>query len=206
MDSLRVLVWSVRIGGLQFWTNRYTMNTDGISYLDIADAVSKGHLAAAANAYWSPLYPCLLALGLAIFRPSPYWEFPVAHLVNFSILLAAAASFQFFVGQLLRIIEEREGASGGQKLSRRGSMLLAIGSMLFLWASLRLAGLEVVSPDLLLTVFVYLASGLALRMELREARYRDFAFLRILLAIGYLAKTRCFRWDWFSCNGHWCCV
>jgi hypothetical protein len=177
------------LGGLQFWINRYAMNTDGISYLDIADAISKGHLSAAANAYWSPLYPCLLALGLAVFRPSPYWEFPVVHLVNFLILLAAAVSFQFFIGQLLRVMEEQEEARAVEKLSRRGPVLLAIGSTLFIWTSLKLAGLEVVSPDLLLTVFVYLASGLTLRMKLRETGYRDFALLGFLLGIGYLAKT-----------------
>lgn len=188
---IRFAFWCgvIVLGGLQFWINRYAMNTDGISYLDIADAISKGHFAAAANAYWSPLYPCLLALGLTIFRPSPYWEFPVVHLVNFFILLAAAASFQFFISQLLRVIEEREGAPAGEKQSRRGLVLFAIGSTLFLWTSLKLAGLEVVSPDLLLTVFVYSASGLTLRMKLRETGYRDFALLGFLLGIGYLAKT-----------------
>ena len=75
---------------------RHANNPGGISYLDIADAYMRGDLGNAINGYWSPLYSLLLGPALVVFRPGPYYEASVAHLVNFLIYCAAMVTFDGF--------------------------------------------------------------------------------------------------------------
>jgi hypothetical protein len=48
------------LGLLQAWAGRHSMQSDGISYLDMGDAIVRGDWRMALNGYWSPLYPFLL--------------------------------------------------------------------------------------------------------------------------------------------------
>ena len=84
---LRIFFWSLALvlGASQAWATRFTMNPDGISYLDMGDAYWRGDWHMAINAYFSPLYSWILGFFMKVLRPSPYWEYPLAHLVNFLI-------------------------------------------------------------------------------------------------------------------------
>src|SRR5262245_31889130 len=101
---MRVTCWVVALvlGAAQAWVTRFTMNPDGVSYLDIGDAYWRGDWHNAINAYWSPLYSWILGLLLKALRPSSYWEYPLVHLVNFLIYVAALACFEFFLGTFIR--------------------------------------------------------------------------------------------------------
>jgi hypothetical protein len=179
----------VLLGGMQCWASRHSMNTDGISYLDIASSIAQGNWKAALHAYWSPLYACLLAGGLALFRPSPYWEFPVVHLVNFLVFLATAGSFQFFmIG--LNMYRRQHGPNASRfRTSMPERAMLLLGYSLFVSTSLTLINLSTVSPDLTFGLFIFLASGITLRMKTEGASVRAFALLGAVLGFGYLAKT-----------------
>ena len=91
-----LLIASIVLAGIQAWANRYSVSPDGISYLDMAVAISQGRMGEAINGYWSPLYPSLVATAFAILRPSPVHESAVAHAVNFAIFVFTAACFRFF--------------------------------------------------------------------------------------------------------------
>jgi hypothetical protein len=95
---IRGIFWLVTIcaGFLQAWASRFWISPDGINYLDIASAYLRGDWNHAVNAYWSPLFSWLLALCFWVFRPSPYWESTLLHLLNFVGLLLALRSFEFF--------------------------------------------------------------------------------------------------------------
>src|ERR1700682_3688492 len=97
--QLSAILWVVvaALGLFDALVSRHSMGTDGISYLDIADAFRRGDWNAGTNAHWSPLYPFLLGLVSAVFRPSAYWEFSVAHFTNFLIYMWAFACFNFFL-------------------------------------------------------------------------------------------------------------
>ena len=58
------------------WTWRYMMNPDGTAYIDIARAWLRADWSAALNAYWSPLYPWMLAAAIAVFHPASPGRFP----------------------------------------------------------------------------------------------------------------------------------
>jgi hypothetical protein len=160
------------LGALYAWDGRNAhMVGDGISYLDMADAIAHGHWTASVNGTWSPLYPWVLAGGLA-FVPSGYWEPIAVHAVNFLIYLAAFASFYFFWAPLVR----------------REPEWMIFGYAIFTWSSLYLITLSVVTPDLLFSAFVYLALGM-LHRGLERKSIPMYAATGVVMALGYLARA-----------------
>src|SRR5215471_20356129 len=91
----RILCWCIAIafGLAQALASRHTMQSDGISYLDMGDAIIRGDWKMAINGYWSPLYPWLQGLAAWAIKPTPYWQFTLVHLVNFLIYVFALACF-----------------------------------------------------------------------------------------------------------------
>src|SRR4051794_19321761 len=124
------------------------MSPDGVAYLDMGDAMFRGDWALAANGYWGPMYAFLLGSANRIVKPSPVWEFPLVHLVNFLIFLFALAAFRFFLRELIRF-EETKAEEGTPGIFDRENLLL-IGNTLFAVAAVGMVSLNVVSPDMLL--------------------------------------------------------
>jgi hypothetical protein len=190
--GLRISFWALAIalGAADAWTFRFSMNPDGISYLDIGDAYWRGDWHMAINAYWSPLYSWILGFFLKVLKPSPYWEYPLVHLVNFLIYLAALGCFDFFLSAFIRFQRasgDGEGEDGETTLPEWAWW--ALGYSLFTWTSLELITIKLVSPDMCVAGFVYLASGVVLRIRLGIATQRTFALLGVVLGFGYLAKS-----------------
>ncbi|HKY03473.1 MAG TPA: hypothetical protein VJQ56_01220, partial [Blastocatellia bacterium] len=191
----RFLFWTGGLGlaFLQAWSDRYAMNPDGVSYLDMADAYLRGDWGMAINAQWSPMYSWLLSLAFYLFSPSPFWEFPVAHLVNFSVYIFAAACFEFLLGEIA--VSNSATELTGRETT--GNLLpewawRVVAYALFIWSSLELISLRVLAPDLLVAAFVYLASGILLRIRRGDGRTVTFAVFGLVLGLGYLAKAPMF--------------
>lgn len=178
----------------QAWAWRHQMNQDGMSYVDIASAVSHGELVV--NAYWSPLYSWILGAVFAIARPSPYWEFSLVKGVNVMLFVLAFASFEFFLRELLR--RERElGAArqdAGLAVGRAPVpewLWSALGYTLFLWCALRLTSITLVTPDMCVVAAVFTAAALVLRIQ-RGGGAGTHIVLGVVLGVGYLAKAAMF--------------
>ena len=108
LSRIRLLFWTIgpALGLLQALALRNNIDHDAVAYLDMADRFLHGAHGALLNAYWSPLYPFLLAH--AILFASPYWQATALHLVNFAIYLLVLLSFDFFLKQILpQIFGER---------------------------------------------------------------------------------------------------
>ena len=101
LSRIRRLFWTIgpALGLLQALALRNNIDHDAVAYLDMADRFLHGAHGALLNAYWSPLYPFLLAH--AIVFASPYWQATALHLVNFAIYLLVLLSFDFFLKQTL---------------------------------------------------------------------------------------------------------
>jgi hypothetical protein len=174
------------MGLIQAWVSRFAMNPDGISYLDLGDGFWRGDWKILLNGYWSPLYGFIVGLALKILRPSPYWEFPVVHLVNFLIYLLAFLSFDFLLREFIK------ARARDQDCALPDYLWLTIGYLLFISSSLLMITLGVVSPDMLVATCVYLAAALLLRIRVNPQQKADYIFLGIVLGIGYLSKTAMF--------------
>lgn len=190
--TLRLGFWllAIVVGFLHVWDGRNSMNQDGVSYLDMGDAYFRGDWTMALNAYWSPLYAWLLGFVMNVFRPSPEWEFAVAHLVNFFVFLFAFGCFEFLLREVIKTDQERSlklNGRAGVGLPRLG--WLCFGYMLFLWATLYYIPLRLITPDVCVAALVFLASGLILRLRRGVHSWKLFVALGVTLALGYMAKA-----------------
>ncbi len=189
-----VIFWIAAVGlaAVQAWTSRFEMAPDGIQYLDNADAYFSGDWRDAANTQWSPMYPWLLGAAMRVLKPSPYWEFPVLHLVNFLIFVAALIAFQYFLSTLL----ERSGIP--RPVEARAIAAVSCGA--FLYAMLDFTNVINPTPDLTMAVFVFLTAALLTRIMAGDGRWHVFVLLGIALGLGYIAKAPFFVYS-FVCIG-----
>jgi 4-amino-4-deoxy-L-arabinose transferase-like glycosyltransferase len=158
----------------------YSINADGINYMDMGDAFWRGDWATAVNPVWSPLYGWLVGLALAIVQPSMAWEFALMQLVNLAIFALTLACFELFWRQLRHSRPHMawpEWAWWG------------LGYTLFAWAALGLIELWAVTPDMLMAAFVLLSAGLLLSMQTRPQKWPIFALFGLLLGLAYLTKA-----------------
>jgi hypothetical protein len=164
---------AILLGLLQVWFARFAITGDGISYLDMGQAYLRGDWHTAVNGYWNPLYAWFQAAGFAIFRPSPYWEYPVVHLVDFSIYVLTVFAFEFFLVALVRGREDE-------------TAMRFVAYALFTWTTLQLIGTSAVNPDMIVALTIYAAFGILARMA---NGYRTALGLALALAAGYYAKA-----------------
>ncbi len=168
---------------------RHAMNGDGMSYLDIADALRRGQSELAVNSYWSPLYPALIAMALAVAQPTPYGEFTVVHALNFLIFLGGLGIAHLFIIEMIRF---RRFRTSGQEPSNDGLpdwAWVLLGYSLAIWSALHIVRLRLVTPDLLVTGFCYAAGAILLRLARGGNGWGVWCLLGIALGVGYLAKA-----------------
>lgn len=190
-----IIFWilAILIGAIHAWTTRFAMNSDGISYLDMGDAYLRGDWKMAINSYWSPLYSWLLGLSMILIKPSAYWEFPVVHLVNFLVYIFCLGCFAFFMKEMIRYTQwQTNELTGHDVLIFPRQALLLLGYSLFIFTSLKLTTLSLVSPDMLVAAFLYLAFGLLLRIRMDSKKRVTFLLLGIVLGLGYYSKAAMF--------------
>jgi hypothetical protein len=162
------------------------MNVDGLSYLDIARAFGAGDLKTAINPHWGPLYPLLIAAGIRL-EDAPRWESSVVHAVNLAILIVALFAFDFLLGELLRLRGSGREDFDSPVVGDTAAILFAYA--IFLYCTLELNGLGLVTPDLCLAATVFTAGGLLLRLARVGPSWRDSLLLGGVLGLGYLAKS-----------------
>lgn len=189
----RRLFWffGLTLGLMAAIASRFSMNVDGISYLDLADAYWKGDWNAIVNGYWSPLYPWLLGAATHLFHASMYWESNIVHAVNFLLFLLMMGAFDFFLRGLCR----RVRATGSLSESLYPLPIWAMqafGYSLFLYAGLVWISVGIVTPDQCVAAVMYLVAGLLLRMQTGSAGWTSYMILGSLLGVGYLTKAALF--------------
>jgi hypothetical protein len=192
-SGVRAIAWCVLgfAGLIEAVYSRHAMQSDGISYLDMGDAILRGDWKMAINGHWSPFYPWMLGVALRLFRPTAYSEFTIVHFVNFLIYLFALGSFDILLRAVLA-----DRPRGGDLTSRSSWLpewvVLAMGYAVFLWSSLSLITMSRVGPDLLMAGFLYLALALLLRLWARPQSFCPFVAIGLVLGLGYLAKAPMF--------------
>ena len=203
---LRVLILSILIvlGAVQAWMGRSLMHNDGVQYLDLGDAYMRHDWHDAANSYWSPLYAWVQGAALATIRPSSETEFQVVHAVNFVIFLAVLAAFEFFLSTLIRFFEN-SGLRSAERRRIEVRSIALIGYAAFSLCTLNFNNLGLVTPDLLASVFVYIAAACLVRIvenRGRENRGREnrggwltYFALGVALGLGYLTKAPFFYYS-----------
>jgi hypothetical protein len=189
VNRTRRVAWALLllIAAIQAWTARIYITPDGVSYLDLSDAVRSGHWSELLNAYWSPLYPFLVGV-LRIAVPSAYWEIAVLHLLNVGLFAASIAGFEYFVGGL-RTASERSGKTWLSTPRGHAAAYAIFGVLSFMMTPLSLP-----TPDLLVSTACYVAFGALFRISFGEDVRRASVVLGIALLAGSLAKSFIVPW------------
>ncbi len=191
LRAMRLAAWAVllALAAAQAWIGRAALSPDAVSYLDLGDAWWRGDWPGALNAYWSPGYSILLGAAMRIFRPSPDGQYPVVHLVNFAIFVAALAAFEMMLRELL--VRRREKIAAGAARAIPEAVFALIAYAAFASASFSMVGLAMATPDLLVTACFYGSAALMLR-QIRRPSAAWAAILGATLAVGYLVKAPLF--------------
>ena len=73
-SRVRTIAWCVLLlaGLTEAIVSRHAMQDDGISYLDMGDAMVRGDRKMAFNGVWSPLYPFLQGAAHRLLNPGAY--------------------------------------------------------------------------------------------------------------------------------------
>jgi 4-amino-4-deoxy-L-arabinose transferase-like glycosyltransferase len=191
--STRLVCWIVCLAFalLEAWSQRQFINEDGISYLDMSDALLRHNWHLLVNPIWSPLYPFLIGIVTWFTRPSAQWEVPLVHVLNFVIFLGALASFEFLLHQVISVLRRENGRGDADSAASLPVWIWQLlGYSLFAWSTFgMLWAPRMVTPDLCVAIFVYLDSGLVLSLRASSKRSRTCLLLGLTLGLGYLAKA-----------------
>lgn len=177
------------LGLAQIIAARNTVGPDARSYLELARAILRHDWAMTVNAYWSAVYPWLLAAVLGVVKPSLRWEFPVAHLLAFPVLLACIGAFEFFWTSLLLVRQLTGDRLGLTSPSLTSAQIWALGYSLFIWM---VVGdlITAINPDLCMTTMVLLDAGILVRIAIAARERRSLYFwFGVCLGVGYLVKA-----------------
>ncbi len=188
---MRAVFWitGTTLGGLLAYFTRYYLNTDGLIYLEIGDAVRRGEWDALINHQWSPAYSVLMGLAQQILGVSRDNELASLKIVNFLILLFTMGMCDVFLASLRASVIN---GSRGNTESAPFRLLSLVIYCAFLVAALIWIRVRLVSPDMLMLGYLLLALSLILRIKTNAHGYANFVALGCVLGLAYLTKTYMF--------------
>jgi hypothetical protein len=179
---------AVALAAAQVVAGRNTFGPDPRSYLELARAILRHDWPMVVNAYWSALYPWLLAAVLGVVKPTLRWEFPVAHALSIPMYFGCIAAFEFFWASFLRYRYLTIPPENTSALIPPAPLWI-LGYSFFIWSTVGDLVL-LINPDLLVATSVLLAAGLLLRMQTAQGTARALhMWFGICLGFGYLAKA-----------------
>jgi len=170
---------------------RNTIGPDPRAYMELARAILRHDWPMVANAYWSALYPWLLAATMWVVKPSLREEFPLAHALALPTYLLCIAAFEFFWTSLLQFREVDTDRATVTGVPIPVAQMWVLGYSLFIWMTIGELIL-LINPDMCVTAIALLAAALLLRMETTpDAAPRLYLYLwfGICLGLGYLMKA-----------------
>lgn len=189
--TIRLTAWVaiLALAAFQAYAQRFSIGPDGMSYLDLSDAVVNGRWSMLVNLYWSPLYPLLVGVGRVIAGAGPRWEIVTMHAVNFACFVAMFASFEYLLIAVNALARSTRGSTLG------GPWGLVAAYVLFGIFALTMTPMELTTPDWLASAATFLAFGALLRLNEGSARpLRDALVLGVALGLGALAKSFLVPW------------
>ena len=190
--SARIAFWAAMLCSwlVQALAGRHSLDADGVSYLNIANAALQGNWHAFANGYWSPGYPFLLAVWFKFLRPSPFHEPLAVRMLAVVTLAIALLSFEYFLKVFLEFKRKdfgnREG-EGSEPLS--DATFRVAGYILFFWITVFWTTARLDQPDVLVFITYLLASALGMRIILAPSASALYVLFGAVLGVAYLVKA-----------------
>lgn len=174
------------LAALRAWDARHDVSPDGLSYLDLSDAVLQGHWSGLVSTYWAPLYPVLIGLARLAFAGSQLGaaenELALVHVVNLGLFALSLAAFEWLVFELTK------SAAGWGNHSLTTAWGRVAAYVLFGALTLAMSPPSLTTPDLLVNAACFAAFASILRLE-RRASVGNACLLGASLGLGVFAKS-----------------
>ncbi|MGC8744241.1 MAG: glycosyltransferase family 39 protein [Verrucomicrobiia bacterium] len=151
------------------WIFRYSMNTDAVAYIRLAEYYASGNFDLAISGYWGPLICWMMALFIKLGIPP---LFSARIVMGISAIVFYFASDYFFKRSNLR---EEWGAAGR----------LTAGCASLVWS------VQQITPDLLMAGLLTFAAAKIIPQTNGKTDY-DWLLSGVLFGIGYLCKPVAF--------------
>ncbi len=190
-NLIRAAYWiaGLLIGGLASYFTRYYLNTDGLIYLEIGDAVRRGNWGALVNHQWSPAYSVILGFVQWCLNTTLDNELTSLKIVNFFIFVSAMGACEVFI----KTLDASFANEAQEKFNRVPFELTRLALYCaFLLSSLVWIRVRLMSPDMLMFTYLLLVTSLILRIKMTPEAFSNFVFLGSLLGLAYLTKTYMF--------------
>ena len=190
-DRIRAICFLARLvlvlfAALGAWVARHDVSPDGISYLDLSDAVLRGNWSGLVSTYWAPLYPILIGLARLTLAWSPFGapasEFALVHVVNLGLFGLSLAAFEWLAFE----VTKTAAGWGNYALATVWGRVAAY--VLFGALTLAMSPPSLTTPDLLVNAACFATFASVLRLE-RRGSWGNACLLGASLGVGVLAKS-----------------
>jgi hypothetical protein len=167
----------------------YQLDGDAISYMDIASSLAHRRWHEAANGYWYPGYPALLAIAEKFNRSGRMQELNAFYWVNYAVFLACIGCTWFFARAILHLrVRSDASCQDGPTWALSDSLVYAAS-----FAIVFLSWLNEFSPgkirvDGLFASLLLLAFGSIVR-AIDTGSIRAYLSIGVFLGIAYLVKS-----------------
>jgi hypothetical protein len=189
--TTRAIAWAtlVALAAFQAYAHRFVVGPDGVSYLDLSDAIVTGQWSRLLNLYWSPLFPALIGVARAITRVGAEHEIVVVHVVNLLAFGGMFAAFEYMLTSILSLTRDVRHSALGKRWGSAWSYAL-FGAF-----ALTMLPMELTTPDVLNATLTFVAFGAMLRLRASaQPATRDAIALGAALGLAALAKSFMVPW------------
>jgi 4-amino-4-deoxy-L-arabinose transferase-like glycosyltransferase len=184
----RAAFWIIGICSavLLTYTTRYYINGDAIAYVEIGEALRRGHWWGLANLTYSPGYPALLTFAQIVFHTTPLTEIQILKVVNFLAFVMSMASCDLL---MRRVKRELDKFHEGKDRPLPFPVIAALCYSIFLVAGLRWIAVRTMSPDMLVLCIIVSAAAIILWIRENPRSYFRYVVLGAAMGVGYLVKV-----------------
>jgi hypothetical protein len=168
---------------------RHTLDADGISYLNIADACLHGNWHALVNGYWSPGLPFLLVLWMKLFHPIALYVPLAFRLFAVTTLIFALLAYEYFVNAFFRFRNHLFDVEQYRDRFISDSAVRVLGYSLFLWITVFFTPARLDQPEILVFALYLLATAQCLEIVSNCDEWRNVLVLGSALGCAYLVKA-----------------
>jgi hypothetical protein len=175
------LAFAVLAALVDVWGNRYNLNPDGISYVEMAQHALVDGPGELINGLWSPGYPSLLMWPLRLAGSAWDVAIPALHAVNLLLYLMALGIFL----QLLRAVVRPDRPMLAPALAQH---VEAFGAAAFASIALVSIGLGLLTPDVAVMLAVVATAACCVQLERTAHAWSWAVALGVVLGGGYWVK------------------
>lgn len=188
ISVLRVVFWAVgmTLAIAMAHTSRYYVNSDAITYVEMAELFRNGVWSGLVNLTFSPAYPAVLAVAQALLETNPSNEVVWLKTVGVFWFVLAMLAADMMISE---VREELHRPSVPGERTLPPAMFTALSYAMFLVASLALIRVQLMNPDMAICAMVSLCVTIVLWIGRAPDAWLPYILLGVATGLGYLLKS-----------------